>query len=42
MGSYWDPMKAFGDSVYYGEIDAGNIAEKLDALVESITAKLNN
>lgn len=40
MGSYWDPMKAFGDSVYYGEIDAGNLPEKLNALVESITAKL--
>ncbi len=40
MGSYWDPMKAFGDSVYYGEINLQNLQEKLDALVTSITSTL--
>ncbi|MBR1862436.1 MAG: extracellular solute-binding protein, partial [Lachnospiraceae bacterium] len=42
MGSYWDPMKAFGDSVYYGEINLNNLQDKLDALVDSVTATLTN
>ena len=40
MGSYWDPMKALGDGIYYGEITKDNLQEKLDALVDSIVSKL--
>ncbi len=40
MGSYWDPMKALGDGIYYGEVTKDNIQEQLDALVDSITATL--
>ena len=40
MGGYWDPMKAFGDGVYYGEITKDNVQQQLDALVDSITATL--
>ena len=42
MGSYWDPMKAFGDGVYYGEITKENLQSKLDALVSNITSTLTN
>ncbi|MBO7402547.1 MAG: extracellular solute-binding protein [Lachnospiraceae bacterium] len=42
MGSYWDPMKAFGDGVYYGEITKENLQSKLDALVSNITSTLSN
>ncbi len=42
MGSYWDPMKAFGDGIYYGEITEANLQEQLDALVDSVTATLTN
>jgi arabinogalactan oligomer/maltooligosaccharide transport system substrate-binding protein len=40
MGSYWDPMKAFGDGVYHGEITMDNLQEQLDALADSVTATL--
>jgi arabinogalactan oligomer/maltooligosaccharide transport system substrate-binding protein len=40
MGNYWDPMKAFGDGVYSGEITEDNLQSQLDALVESITSTL--
>lgn len=42
MGSYWDPMKAFGDGVYYGEITKDNLQSSLDALVSNITGTLTN
>ena len=42
MGGYWDPMKAFGDGVYYGEVTKDNLQDKLDALVDSITATLTD
>lgn len=42
MGSYWDPMKAFGDGVYYGEITKANLQSKLDALVSNITGTLTD
>lgn len=40
MGSYWDPMKALGDGIYYGEVTKDNLQENLDALVDSITSTL--
>ena len=40
MGSYWDPMKAFGDGVYYGEITKANLQESLDLLVSNVTSTL--
>ncbi len=40
MGGYWDPMKAFGDGVYYGDVTKDNLQDQLDALVDSITATL--
>ena len=42
MGSYWDPMKAFGDGVYYGEITKANLQSSLDALVSNITGTLTD
>ncbi|MBR4668922.1 MAG: extracellular solute-binding protein [Butyrivibrio sp.] len=42
MGDYWDPMKAFGVSVYNGEVTEANLQSQLDALVESITSTLTN
>lgn len=40
MGSYWDPMQAFGEGVYYGDVTKSNLKAQLDALVDSITATL--
>ncbi len=40
MGDYWDPMKAFGTSVYSGEVTEANLQSQLDALVDSITSTL--
>ncbi|MBQ7658648.1 MAG: extracellular solute-binding protein, partial [Butyrivibrio sp.] len=37
MGDYWDPMKAFGTSVYNGEVSSANLQSQLDALADSIT-----
>ena len=42
MGDYWDPMKAFGVSVYNGEVTEANLQSQLDALVDSITSTLTN
>ena len=42
MGDYWDPMKALGEGIYYGEITEANLGEQLDALVDSITGTLTN
>ncbi|MBP5653083.1 MAG: extracellular solute-binding protein [Lachnospiraceae bacterium] len=42
MGSYWDPMKAFGDGVYYGEINKTNLQSSLDSLVDNICSTLTN
>ena len=42
MGDYWDPMKAFGVSVYNGEVTSENLQSQLDALVDSITSTLTN
>ena len=42
MGSYWDPMKAFGDGVYYGEITKANLQSSLDSLVSNITGTLTD
>ncbi len=42
MGDYWDPMKALGEGIYYGEITEANLVEQLDALVDSITGTLTN
>ena len=42
MGDYWDPMKAFGVSVYNGEVSEANLQSQLDALVDSITSTLTN
>ena len=42
MGDYWDPMKAFGVSVYNGEVTQANLQAQLDALVDSITSTLTN
>lgn len=40
MGDYWDPMKALGEGIYYGDVTEANLKEKLDALVDSITGTL--
>ena len=40
MGSYWDPMKALGDGIYYGEVTSDNLQSQLDALVDSVTGTL--
>ena len=40
MGDYWDPMKAFGTSIYNGEVTEANLQSQLDALVDSITSTL--
>lgn len=40
MGDYWDPMKALGEGIYYGEITSANLQEQLDSLVDSITGTL--
>lgn len=40
MGDYWDPMKALGEGIYYGDVTKANLKEKLDALVDSITGTL--
>lgn len=42
MGDYWDPMKAFGVSLYNGEVTEANLQTQLDALVDSITSTLTN
>ncbi len=42
MGDYWDPMKALGEGIYYGEITEANLQAQLDALVDSITGTLTN
>ena len=42
MGDYWDPMKALGEGIYYGDINSGNLQAQLDALVDSITGTLTN
>ncbi len=42
MGDYWDPMKALGEGIYYGDITEANLQEQLDALVDSITGTLTN
>ncbi len=42
MGDYWDPMKALGEGIYYGEITEANLQSQLDALVDSITGTLTN
>ena len=42
MGDYWDPMKALGEGIYFGDINSGNLQAQLDALVESITGTLTN
>ncbi len=40
MGDYWDPMKALGESIYYGDITKANLQEQLDSLVDSVTGTL--
>lgn len=40
MGDYWDPMKALGEGIYYGDITAANLQAQLDSLVDSITGTL--
>ena len=40
MGAYWDPAKALGEGIVYGEITEANLQAQLDALVESITTTL--
>lgn len=40
MGDYWDPMKALGEGIYYGDVTKANLQEQLDALVDSITGTL--
>lgn len=40
MGDYWDPMKALGEGIYYGDVTKNNLQEQLDALVDSITGTL--
>ncbi len=42
MGDYWDPMKALGEGIYYGEIKEADLQTQLDALVQSITATLTD
>ena len=42
MGDYWDPMKALGDGIYYGDVTKANLQAQLDALVDSITGTLTN
>ena len=42
MGDYWDPMKALGEGIYYGDINSGNLQAQLDALVDSITGTITN
>ncbi len=42
MGDYWDPMKALGEGIYYGEVTSANLQDQLDALVDSITATLTD
>ena len=42
MGDYWDPMKALGDGIYYGDVTKDNLQAQLDALVDSITGTLTN
>jgi arabinogalactan oligomer/maltooligosaccharide transport system substrate-binding protein len=40
MGDYWDPMKALGEGIYYGDITSANLQAQLDSLVDSITGTL--
>ncbi|SDB19933.1 arabinogalactan oligomer / maltooligosaccharide transport system substrate-binding protein [Pseudobutyrivibrio sp. YE44] len=40
MGDYWDPMKALGEGIYYGDITSSNLQAQLDSLVDSITGTL--
>lgn len=42
MGDYWDPMKALGEGIYYGDINSSNLQAQLDSLVDSITGTLTN
>ncbi len=42
MGDYWDPMKAFGVSLYNGEVTEANLQSQLDSLVDSITSTLTD
>lgn len=42
MGDYWDPMKAFGVSLYNGEVTEDNLQSQLDSLVDSITSTLTD
>ena len=36
MGSYWGPMETFGNNIVSGSVNAGNIQESVDALMESL------
>ena len=40
MGDYWDPMKALGEGIYYGDVTSANLQAQLDALVDSVTGTL--
>ena len=40
MGDYWDPMKALGEGIYYGDVTSDNLQTQLDALVDSVTGTL--
>lgn len=40
INSYWTPAAALGEGIVNGEITSDNVQEKLDAVVESITAEL--
>ena len=40
MGDYWDPMKALGEGIYYGDVTSTNLQAQLDALVDSVTGTL--
>ena len=36
MNNYWSPMQTFGENILNGSVNSGNVAEQVDAFVESL------
>ena len=36
MGNYWSPMQVFGENIINGSVNADNVQEQVDALVEAL------
>lgn len=39
MGNYWTPIQTFGENIVSGNVNADNVVEMVDALMESLNAQ---